>query len=222
MKAELTSKPFPEQAYSYLASAESRNWWFVSRNQIIIWALKTKAEGMTNFLEVGCASGFVLSAIREAFGSLDFEASEYFEEGLVVARQRVTNCRFRRLAATAMNERAAYDCIGCFDVLEHIVADEYVLSNFSLAVRPGGILLLTVPQHPWLWSSLDDDAHHRRRYTYSDLQKKLMCAGLQVEYCTFFVILLLPLMAMQRLSKNRSTYDPDVEFKIIPLLNTAL
>jgi SAM-dependent methyltransferase len=222
LKNRSSSEPFPEQAFDYLASAESRHWWFLSRNQIIIWILKTNVSSFSNFLEVGCGTGFVVSGIAKAFPTLELEASEYFEDGLVFARQRVPQCRFRKLDATAMAEESAYDCIGSFDVLEHIDADECVLSNFNRGLRPGGFLLLTVPQHPWLWSSADDYAHHVRRYTYLELRRKVLCAGFRIEYCTSFVSLLLPLMALQRLGSRDRNYNPDDEFKISPLLNTTL
>jgi SAM-dependent methyltransferase len=121
-----------------------------------------------------------------------------------------------------MAEQNAYDCIGCFDVIEHIDADECVLSNFNRALRPGGLLLLTVPQHPWLWSAADDYAHHVRRYTYPELRRKVLSAEFRIEYSTSFVSLLLPLMALQRLSSRNQNYNPDDEFKISPLLNAAL
>ena len=222
MNSSSSPQPFPEEAFEYLASAESRHWWFLSRNQIIIWILKDKARGLVDFLEVGCGTGFVISGIAKAFPALLLEASEYFEDGLVFARQRLPQCRFRQLDATEMTEENAYDCIGSFDVIEHIDADERVLSNFNRALHPGGFLLLTVPQHPWLWSAADDYAHHVRRYTAKELRRKVLYAGFRIEYCTSFVSLLLPLMALQRLSSRNQSYNPDDEFKISPLLNAAL
>ena len=214
--------PFPQSTFRYLAEAESRHWWFWSRNRDIFWILRSRVRGITNFLEVGCGTGFVISSIATAFPALELEASEYFEDGPVFARQRLPQCRFRQLDSTAMAEQDAYDCIGSFDVIEHIDADETVLSNFHQALRPGGFLLLTVPQHPWLWSTVDDYAHHERRYTTQELRRKVLHAGFRIEYCTSFVTLLLPLMALHRRSSRNQNYNPDNEFKISPLLNAAL
>lgn len=215
-------KPFPEAAFRYLAAAENRHWWFRTRNSVIIWILRSRVRKIKNFLEVGCGTGFVISGIAKAFPSLELEASEYFEDGLIFARQRVLRCKFRQLDATAMAEENVYNCIGSFDVIEHIDADECVLSNFYRALRPGGFLLLTVPQHPWLWSAADEYAHHVRRYTQPELRRKVLSAGFKIEYCTSFVSLLLPLMALQRLSLRNKDYDPDNEFKIEAILNSVL
>ena len=214
--------PFPPASFPYLAASESKHWWFRVRNQIIIWILRTRVGGIKDFIEVGCGTGYVISGISKAIPALGLEASEYFEDGLIFARQRLPQCRFRQLDATAMAEENAYDCIGSFDVIEHINADECVLSNFNRALRPGGFLLLTVPQHPWLWSASDVYAHHVRRYTSLELRRKVLCAGYRIEYCTSFVSLLLPLMALQRLLSRNQNYNPDNEFKISPLLNASL
>lgn len=222
MNSSSSPQPFPEEAFEYLASAERRHWWFLSRNQIIFWILKDKTRGLVSFLEVGCGTGFVISGIAKVFPAFELEASEFFENGLVFARQRLPQCRFRQLDATTMTEENAYDCIGSFDVIEHIDADERVLSNFNRALSTGGFLLLTVPQHPWLWSAADDYAHHVRRYTVQELRRKVLHAGFRIEYCTSFVTLLLPVMALQRLLSRNQNYNPDDEFKISPLLNTAL
>jgi SAM-dependent methyltransferase len=183
---------------------------------------KTGRSSIRNFLEVGCGSGFVTSGIAKAFPAAMLEATEFFEEGLIIARQRVPSCSFRRLDATLMGEDEAYDCIGSFDVIEHIEDDELVLSNFYRALRREGFLLLTVPQHPSLWSAADDYAHHVRRYTRSDLCRKVRRAGFRIEYCTSFVSLLLPIMALQRYFSRNNEYNPDDEFKISPLLNLLL
>lgn len=215
-------EPFPESAFQYLASSESRHWWFRARNRVILWILINRIPEMRNFLEVGCGTGFVISGIAKAFPKLELEASEYYEAGLVFARQRLPRCRFRQLDAIAMSDNKLYDCIGSFDVIEHINADEIVLFNFYRALRHGGFLLLTVPQHPWLWSSADDYAHHVRRYTDNELRRKVLLAGFQLEYCTSYVSLLLPLMALQRLLPRNQNYNPDDEFKINSFLNLAL
>ena len=214
--------PFPEEAFDYLASAEGRHWWFAARNQIITWVLRSKTRMTDNFLEVGCGTGFVTCAIADAFPSLELEATEFFHDALVVARKRLPRCHFRQLDATTMKEQNAYSCIGSFDVIEHIENDDHVLANLYTALRSGGSLLITVPQHPFLWSSADDYAHHVRRYTSQQLRRKVLRAGFSIKYCSSFVSLLLPAMMLQRLFLRNSEYSLDDEFKIHPLVNASL
>lgn len=55
-----------------------------------------------------------------------------------------------------------FDVIGAFDVLEHIEEDERVLGQLNAALRSGGGIIATVPQHQWLWSEMDTVSGHRR------------------------------------------------------------
>jgi SAM-dependent methyltransferase len=115
-----------------------------------------------------------------------------------------------------------FDVIGAFDVLEHIKEDEEVLHQIYQAVRPGGGLILTVPQHPFLWSRQDDYACHVRRYSARELKDKVKRTGFAMVKMTSFVSLLLPIMILARVQKRNPAleYDPLSELKINPVLNT--
>lgn len=114
-----------------------------------------------------------------------------------------------------------FDGIGAFDVLEHIAEDQDVLGQFYQALRPGGGLLLTVPQHPWLWSATDVQACHLRRYRVDELCDRVRTAGFNVRYTTSFVSLLLPFMLFSRFSKPTCQSNVQVcsELRINPVLN---
>ena len=121
-----------------------------------------------------------------------------------------------------MDEEELYDVIGAFDVIEHINEDELVLSNLSHALKSRGTLLITVPQHRWLWSAVDEDSGHVRRYTHSELVRKVTQSGFTVNYVTSFVSLLVPLMWLSRLrTKSRNTKPLD-ELHISSWLNRLL
>src|SRR5207244_1562327 len=109
-----------------------------------------------SYLEVGCGTGYVLRAVRDAFPGLRVEGSELFEEGLAIARRRLPEVPLHRLDARHSPFRDAFDVLGSFDVLEHIEEDETALEQLRATVRPGGGVLLTVPQHPWLWGPADE------------------------------------------------------------------
>jgi len=116
-----------------------------------------------------------------------------------------------------------FDVVGLFDVLEHVVEDQVALENVYRAIKPGGGLLLTVPQHPWLWSAADDYAFHKRRYTRTDLKRKLESAGFSILRITSFMSLLLPLMASVRLMKRDSSeFNPLRELTIGATQNRCL
>jgi len=213
--------PFPTSAFSRLAQAEAGHWWFRTRNNVLLWALRNKVKPFARLLEVGCGTGYVLEGVSRAWPDAELHGSEYFEEGLEHARKRIARARFRQMDATRLDEVEQYDIIGAFDVIEHIEEDETVLHNLARAIRPGGSLLLTVPQHQWLWSQIDEYACHVRRYSRAELLDKVRRTGLQVTYVSSFVSLLVPLMWLSR-KREKKQHDPMSEFNIPQWLNLAL
>jgi trans-aconitate methyltransferase len=173
-------------------------------------------------LEVGCGTGYVLEGISKAFPTAEIHGAEYYEEGLGFARARVPTARFSQLDVTKMTESNRYDAIGAFDVIEHIEEDQKALINLARALTPNGKLIISVPQHQWLWSSTDEAACHVRRYSSKDLEKKLLQAGLKLDYKSSFVSLLTPLMYISRQRSKTLETDPMSELKLPKLLNSSL
>ncbi len=217
-----TRQPFPSESFELLAAEEDKHWWFRARNRVILWALKKQVGPFNRFLEVGCGTAFVLNGVRKAYPDANLYGSEYFEEGLVHARKRIPTATFLQIDATAMEDIAQYDVIGAFDVIEHIEQDELAINNLARALRPGGSLLISVPQHKWLWSEVDEFACHVRRYSRSELIQKIESAGLSTKYTSSFVSLLVPLMWLSRVRPSKGEYDPMTEFHIPHWINKSL
>jgi len=203
---------------------ESGNFWFMHRNILIINILLAKFPGARRFLEVGCGTGFVLSALASARPQMELTASEVHSSGLAYAARRVPQAQLMQMDARHIPYADEFDVIGAFDVLEHIEDDRSVLRALWRAVVPGGGVLLTVPQHPALWSEYDRRAGHVRRYRAQELRQKVEEAGFVVLKMLSFVSLLLPLLLMSRLRQRsaRADYDPLGELRIAPWLNTLL
>ena len=107
------------------------------------------------------------------------------------------------------------------DVIEHTEEDQTVLRQIYQALKPGGLLLLTVPQHRWLWSPVDEHACHVRRYTAPELHDKVTQAGFSIRHSTSFVTSLLPAMLLSRLLQRgkQQNCDAQAELRISPVLN---
>lgn len=213
---------FKSSYFSELAPLEETHFWFRARNQLIIWALKNYCANFNSCLEIGCGTGYVLSGIAKTFSKTKLHGSEIFTEGLSFAATRLPAVDFMQMDARNIPFAEEFDAIGAFDVLEHIKEDELVLNQIYNALKPKGFAILTVPQHAWLWSPIDDYACHVRRYSASDLHFKLKNAGFNIARSTSFVTTLLPAMILSRLSKKNSsltTLDASSELKIKPWLN---
>lgn len=213
---------FKPEYFFELSRLEAENFWFRARNELILWALRTYKPDASTFLEVGCGTGFVLSGIARACPKLAVSGSEIFLAGLSHAAERVPSAHFMQMDARRVPFVEEFDAIGAFDVLEHIKEDETVLAQLHSAIKPGGVLLLTVPQHPWLWSVSDEYACHVRRYKRAEIEQKVLSAGFELLRSSSFVTSLLPAMMLSRVLQKQETngFDPAGELKINKALNT--
>lgn len=215
---------FNPETFERYAAVEAGHFWFVGRNGILQDRMGRHFPDARTILEIGCGTGFVLASTRRIYPEAQLSGSDIFTEGLTYAKQRVPSATLFQMDACQIPYRDEFDMIGAFDVLEHIDDDEGALGQIYGACKPGGGLILTVPQHRWLWSSTDDYAHHKRRYTRAELLDKVRRAGFRVEYAGSFVSLLLPAMLASRLlQKSAQAEDQmDAGFKIGRLANSLL
>lgn len=211
---------YDPEYYTQIDAAERRHFWFTARVDLITDALQRHGEFADDFLEIGCGTGFILEAIRKRFPRWRLVGSEIFVDGLLYARQKLPAMELLQMDARAIPFANEFGAIGAFDVLEHIKEDVAVLGECHRALRPGGLLLLTVPQHRWLWSAYDETAGHVRRYRKKELEEKLIEAGYEVTQMSSFVSLLLPLLWLQRLiAHDGNATSSAKQLQINPTLN---
>jgi len=258
----LTSDVSKDDNFEALARVEHRSFWFRSRNQLVIWALRAYCPKATDLLEIGCGSGYVLGGVAAALPGIRLSAVEMFAIAIAIARRRVPAAAFYQADAANLPFEAEFDVllpesafafgedheaalagadhgfarhqhgllratefdvVTCLDVLEHIGDDRAVLDQIATILRSRGVLVATVPQHPWLWSGVDEYAHHKRRYRRGELEGKLRAAGFEILFSSSFVTLLLPLVLISRSRQQQAeTLDPLAEFKLPPALDRLL
>ena len=211
---------FSTEQFENLLTVESRHFWFAARNKLILWALCRFFPHAQTFLEVGCGTGQVLRALAQEVPSVRMTGLEASFAGLRFLLERVPRLDAIQAAATALPYDSEFDVVGAFDVLEHIPDDAAAMREIARSVKPGGGVLLTVPQHPRLWSSLDRYSGHQRRYTRGDLISVVRNAGLDVLFATSFVSFLLPALLLSRLTQQSQVVDPLQEFRIPRAVNT--
>lgn len=220
---ENKDKPkFPEDSFKHLFDHESSNFWFCSRNRLIIWAVNKYFPNALNMLEIGCGTGFVLAGLKNAYPYLSLTGSDIYSTALCYAAERLKPSEIIQLDARLIPFEKEFDIIGAFDVLEHIEKDETVLQQMHQAIADEGGIILTVPQHSILWSNTDVRACHIRRYNAKDLKEKVERAGFRIVRMTSFVSLLFPLMFISRLFKRKKNLKTGPELRFNRLLNIFL
>ena len=80
---------------------------------------------------------------------------------------------------------AAFDIVFSSNVLEHIADDRACLARLHDKLPAGGGLFLFVPAFQVLWTQLDVDVGHYRRYTRRELIGKVTAAGFVIQRCRY-------------------------------------
>lgn len=220
---------YPDEVFKLLYEVEDTNFWFVYRNRIIQHIFK-KYLGTESkkVLEIGCGTGYVLKGLNDSFKKYHLTGAEIHLEGIKFAKKRLPNIEFIQMDATDMPFENEFDAIGTFDVLEHIEKDTAVIREVHKSLKKGGLFMISVPQHQWMWSINDDIAYHKRRYSRKELKMKMLNEGFEIIYIGSFVFVLFPFMYISRLFKQKTV--PNItseiilkemnELKLNPVLNS--
>jgi SAM-dependent methyltransferase len=212
--------------YQILEDKENSGfWWFKCRAKLICFLFNKYFRRSKTFCEIGCGGAYILSEVQKANPQLNCYGSEVHIKGLTIARKRQPLGQFFQADLLKFPYVEKFDTIGAFDVLEHIKNDILALNNIYSALKPGGGVIISVPQHKWLWSEKDTYSGHKRRYTRNELKEKLVAAGFSVVRMTSYTTLMLPLFYISRLfDKNNKNIEETIkrEFEISPLTNRIL
>jgi SAM-dependent methyltransferase len=178
-----------------LARFEEWYWWHRGRQAIVERLVARYAPPGARLLDVGCGTGATTLGLRR-FGPV---------VGLDIGSRALEVARARGLAvARASAERlparpGSFDLVVALDVLEHLEDDVAAAREMLAALRPGGVLVATVPAYPFLWSGHDEALGHRRRYLRHQLAAALERAGFEIEHCSYAMGSILPAAVVVRL-----------------------
>jgi len=187
-----------------LSEHEEWYWWHRARERIVHRALERWAPQRPRILDVGCGTGHTTASLRR-FGpvvGIDLGAA-----ALAVARGR--NLDVARSSASRLPvPRACFDVAVALDVLEHLDDDAAAAREIFASLKPGGILVATVPAYASLWSQHDVALGHRRRYRRPQLRRLLEAAGFALERCSYAMSAPLPAAALVRLAERLRPASP--------------
>jgi len=130
-------------------------------------------------LELGCGAGALTYELSRA--GFDCTAVEHSPTAAAVAADINRGPNAADIRSEAEDWDAAFDCLVALEVLEHIKDDRAAVASWHRWLRPGGLMLLSVPAHPARWNAGDEWAGHVRRYGRQQLCDVLEGAGMQVE-----------------------------------------
>jgi SAM-dependent methyltransferase len=190
-----------DRAYTAVHVEEDRrHWYFVGRLAVLVAALEAVLPPPPRRLvELGCGTGNVLQALGrfgEAIGI------EYDPELRAIGVAAGLDIRAGVLPDDIPLADGTADAVLLLDVIEHLDDDRAALRTAWRLLRPGGVLVLTVPAYAWMWSGHDVALGHRRRYTARRVRRLLDDDGFRVAHAGYFNTVLFPAIAGVRLAKR--------------------
>ncbi len=132
-------------------------------------------ESQPNALEFGAGTGFLMQIFEEKNG--------YKPKGIEIDPTLVKIIKDKGYSCFSdTNEiQEKFELIFTSNVLEHIEDDLAALKEIKKLLTQDGILAIYVPALPILFSQLDYNVGHFRRYKKRELKSKLVASGYEVE-----------------------------------------
>lgn len=186
---------------------ESASWWYIARRKFlreaIAQGLRDKHEACV--LDLGGSAELAFNDAPQCrtlttHGSLP-----------ILAFQQLQG--YRNLVCTSPEEFGfisnSFEVVVAGDILQTVADDLSALRELRRVLKDGGMLCLTVPAYPLLWGEEDEMRGHRRRYTATELRRKLNNAGFEVMRVSYVVASGFLPAVFQRVVRNIFTKSID-------------
>lgn len=166
--------------FDALFGADNGDGWFpspahVMRRAAIMDAFAHYPPG--RLLEMGCGAGRMLAdwhRLGHSGEAVDLDATA---RKMAVECVRAFDAGFEVLKYPRGD---GFDYLVTTEVLEHIDDPAALLKDWVAHLRPGGIMLATVPAYASLWGKSDEWAGHVQRFEPADFRRIVEDAGLEV------------------------------------------
>ena len=190
--------------YDELYRVEQTHWWFRARRHIV-WSLVDRymsdsASHRLSVCELGCGTGGNIACCADRHDIVGVECSPH---ALAYARGTLgSRIRYGKLPGEIDLPPQSADVVLMTDVLEHIEDDAGSATVALRLLRPGGIVIATVPAYQWLYSPRDAHHHHCRRYGKQQFAELWPRAECKTELLSYYNTTLFPIAAAVRLGSK--------------------
>ncbi len=182
-----------KDVYSEFLDLEQNHWWFIGRRKIFFTLLDqffNKKEDI-KILDVGCGPGEMVQPLSK-YGKVF--ALDFSTDALESCMGRGYRLLINGDATTLPLKAGTFDLISLFDTIEHIDNDTGALRECYRLLADDGLIIVTLPAYNFLFSNNDRAAHHKRRYTTSEIRRKVRNAGFRVRKLTYINTWLFPVI----------------------------
>jgi trans-aconitate methyltransferase len=161
--------------YSGLIELQNTENYLNNYNNYIVEQCVRQVEKPNSYIDFGAGIGTLSEILKIKFGvspiciEIDEENIKYLED------RNLQN--FKNFD----DVEGGIDLVFSSNVLEHIKDDVSVLQSIKNKLNSNGYLYLYLPANMLLWSELDVNVGHYRRYSRSEIKRKLRSVGFEIK-----------------------------------------
>lgn len=105
-----------------------------------------------NCLDVGCASGYMLSEIASAFPDAEYFGVDIYDKAIEYARKTYPHIKFKIAPAEKLPfNDSTFDLILFYETIEHVENPQQCLKEIRRVLKKNGSLILTMDSGSWLF-----------------------------------------------------------------------
>lgn len=204
--------------HDVLLKMQQEHFWYRGRHRFLNKAVQKWAKPLfpgdqsPEMIDLGGGCGGWVNDLynQSHWNNPDISLGDSSVYALEMARETLpdhVNCYQTDLMDLQWNDR--WDIAFLLDVLEHLPEPAAVMSQIAKALRPGGLLFVTVPALQFFWSFVDEFGHHQKRYHRNDFQPLALESGFEIMDCRYFMFLLSPLVYLSRNGRSAQSMTRD-------------
>jgi ubiquinone/menaquinone biosynthesis C-methylase UbiE len=178
--------------YRKMEALEATHWYYAGKREFVrAWLARIGCpEQSHQLLDCGAGSG---RFAKEMESHCQVLVLDDHEAALAMLRKRFRSEQVLSLSGEQIPlSDNSLDFITALDVLEHTPDDAAVVRGFGRLLKPGGVVVITVPASMALWSDWDEVLHHYRRYSRSQLRVLFAPDAWEIVHLNYTNVLVYP------------------------------
>ena len=186
--------------YRKMAGVEDAMWYYsaLHRHDARSLAENLSGHAAPAVLDAGCGTGGLLRHLHAAQPSWRLSGLDFSPLACELARERTgLDVTPGSILALPFAD-ATFDAVVSCDVACQVTEPAAAMREYFRVLRPGGIVVLTLPAYQWLWSYHDVEVGNLRRYSRGETIALLAAAGFAAGRSTYWNLLPLPLAILRR------------------------
>lgn len=154
-------------------------WWHARARLTVSLLRQAQVHPPARVLDAGCGWGVTLTYLENyAYRPVGLDISKQILERIDRPDRDLIEADLTQPLPAGVD---LFDAVLALDVIEHIDDDQAVVASLGRLVKPGGVVIVSVPALPALFSEFDTVQGHRRRYVPETLASAFADTGLVVD-----------------------------------------